>query len=102
MIRFRFSRLWIRRAVGWLRKNHPEVRLSREAKATARQWLSPDEYISLLNQSGFKSVHATKVRIAMPLDSIIDLGHYWLFIEGALPGAPLAIGAEALVQQCMT
>ena len=38
---FRFSRLWIRRAVGWLRKNHPEVRLSREAKATARQWLSP-------------------------------------------------------------
>ena len=32
----------------------------------------------------------------MPLDSLIDLGHYWLFIEGALPGAPLAIGAEAL------
>jgi hypothetical protein len=27
---------------------------------------------------------------------LIDLGHYWLFIEGALPGAPLAIGAEAL------
>jgi ubiquinone/menaquinone biosynthesis C-methylase UbiE len=93
---FRFSRLWIRRAVGWLRKNHPEVRLSREAKATARQWLSPDDYISLLNQSGFYSVDATEERIAMPLDSIIDLGHYWLFIEGALPGAPLAIGAEAL------
>jgi ubiquinone/menaquinone biosynthesis C-methylase UbiE len=93
---FRFSRLWIRRAVGWLRKNHPEVRLSREAKATARQWLSPDDYISLLNQSGFSSVDATEERIAMPLDSLIDLGHYWLFIEGALPGAPLAIGAEAL------
>jgi ubiquinone/menaquinone biosynthesis C-methylase UbiE len=93
---FRFSRLWIRRAVGWLRKNHPEVRLSREAKATARQWLSPDDYISLLNQSGFNSVDATEEKIAMPLDSLIDLGHYWLFIEGALPGAPLAIGAEAL------
>ena len=93
---FRFSRLWIRRAVGWLRKNHPEVRLSREAKATARQWLSPDDYISLLNQSGFSAVDVTEERIAMPLDSIIDLGHYWLFIEGALPGAPLAIGAEAL------
>ncbi len=93
---FRFSRLWIRRAVGWLRKNYPDVRLSREAKATARQWLSPDEYISLLNQSGFSSVDATEERIAMPLDSLIDLGHYWLFIEGALPGAPLAIGAEAL------
>ena len=93
---FRFSRLWIRRAVGWLRKNYPDVRLSREAKATARQWLSPDDYISLLNQSGFSSVDATEERIAMPLDSLIDLGHYWLFIEGALPGAPLAIGAEAL------
>lgn len=93
---FRFSRLWIRRAVGWLRKNHPEVHLSREAKATARQWLNPADYISLLNQSGFSSVDATEERIAMPLDSLIDLGRYWLFIEGALPGAPLAIGAEAL------
>jgi ubiquinone/menaquinone biosynthesis C-methylase UbiE len=93
---FRFSRLWIRRAVGWLRKNHPEVRLSREAKATARQWLSPDEYISLLNQSGFNSVDTVEERIEMPLDSLIDLGHYWLFIEGALPGASLAVGAEAL------
>ena len=93
---FRFSRLWIRRAVGWLRTHHPEVRLSREAKATARQWLSPDEYSSLLKQSGFCSVDVTEESIAMPLDSLIDLGHYWLFIEGALPGAPLALGAEAL------
>jgi ubiquinone/menaquinone biosynthesis C-methylase UbiE len=93
---FRFSRLWIRRAVGWLHNKHPEVRLSREAKATARQWLNPEEYISLLNQSGFSSVEATEERISMPLESVVDLGHYWLFIEGALPGAPLTIGAEAL------
>ncbi|HEX6109123.1 MAG TPA: class I SAM-dependent methyltransferase [Ktedonobacteraceae bacterium] len=93
---FRFSRLWIRRAVGWLRKEHPEVRLSREAKATARQWLNPDEYISLLKQSGFSSVDVTEERVAMSMDSLRDLGHYWLFIEGALPGVPLAIGAEAL------
>jgi ubiquinone/menaquinone biosynthesis C-methylase UbiE len=93
---FRFSRLWVRRAVGWLRKEHPEVRLSREAKATARQWLNPDEYISLLKQSGFSSVDVNEERVAMSLDSLRDLGHYWLFIEGALPGVPLAIGAEAL------
>lgn len=93
---FRFTRLWIRRAVGWLRKEHPEVRLSREAKTAARQWVKPDEYIGLLKQSGFSSVDATEELIAMPLDSLIDLGHYWLFIEGALPGVPLAIGAEAL------
>jgi ubiquinone/menaquinone biosynthesis C-methylase UbiE len=92
----RFSRLWIRRAVGWLRKEHPEVHLSREAKATARQWLNPEEYVSLLKQSGFSSVDVTEERVSMSLESLIDLGHYWLFIEGALPGAPLAIGAEAL------
>jgi ubiquinone/menaquinone biosynthesis C-methylase UbiE len=93
---FRFSRLWVRRAVGWLRKEHPEVRLSREAKATARQWLNPDEYVSLIKQSGFTSVDVTQERVAMSMDSLRDLGHYWLFIEGALPGVPLAIGAEAL------
>ncbi len=30
------------------------------------------------------------------VDSYRDIGKYWLFIEGALPGVPLAIGAEAL------
>lgn len=33
----RFSRLWIRRAVQWLRKEHPEARFSRAAKAIALQ-----------------------------------------------------------------
>src|SRR6266550_6953234 len=62
----RFYRLWTRRAVGWLRREHPEVRLSREVQAM------------------------------MTMDSYRDIGHYWLFIEGALPGVPLALGAEAL------
>ncbi len=38
----------------------------------------------------------TEESIAMLLESLIDQGHYWLFIEGALPGAPLALGAESL------
>jgi hypothetical protein len=32
----------------------------------------------------------------IPLDALRDLGKYWLFIEGALPGVPLAPGAAAL------
>jgi len=32
----------------------------------------------------------------LSLDGLWDLGHYWLFIQGALPGAPLALGAAAL------
>jgi len=92
----RFYRLWTRRAVGWLKKEYPEVRLSREAKATAMQWLSPEEYVEALRQSGFGEVEVSHNNALMPLDAWRDLGKYWLFIEGALPGVPLALGAAAL------
>jgi ubiquinone/menaquinone biosynthesis C-methylase UbiE len=92
----RFYRLWTRRAVGWLRKEHPEVHLSREAKAVARQWLTPSDFIELLKQTGFKTVEPTSQDVFIPLDAWRDLGQYWLFIEGALPGVPLALAAAAL------
>ena len=92
----RFSRLWIRRAVQWLRKTYPEVKLSRGAKAIAMQWLTSEEYSSLLKEGGFSHVEIVQERVMMSLDGLRDLGHYWLFIEGALPGAPLALGAAAL------
>jgi ubiquinone/menaquinone biosynthesis C-methylase UbiE len=92
----RFYRLWTRRAVGWLRQEHPEVHLSREAKAVAMQWLRPDEYIDLLKQTGFKTVETTSQDVFISLDAWRDLGQYWLFIEGALPGIPLAFAASAL------
>ncbi len=92
----RFYHLWTRRAVGWLRKEHPEIRLSRDTKAMAMQWLNPTEYTDLLKQSGFSHVETTQESVPVSLEAWKDLGHYWLFIEGALPGAPLAFGAAAL------
>jgi len=92
----RFSRLWIRRAVQWLRKAHPDVRLSREAKAIAMQWLTPEEYSSLLRESGFSQVETVQDLVLLSQDGLRDLGQYWLFIQGALPGVPLALGAAAL------
>jgi ubiquinone/menaquinone biosynthesis C-methylase UbiE len=92
----RFYRLWIRRAVSWLRQEHPEVHVSREFKAMARQWLTPEEYIDCLKQSGFINVETHKTPVAISVDGWGDLGQYWLFIEGALPGIPLAYGAAAL------
>ena len=92
----RFYRLWTRRAVGWLKKEHPEVHLSRDAKAMAMQWLTPEEYVATLQQSGFGEVDISNNNATMSLDAWRDLGKYWLFIEGALPGVPLALGAEAL------
>ncbi len=62
----------------------------------AMQWLGPDSYIELLKKSGFEQVETQQVDANISLDAWRDIGHYWLFIEGALPGAPLAYGAEAL------
>jgi ubiquinone/menaquinone biosynthesis C-methylase UbiE len=92
----RFYRLWTRRAVGWLKQEHPEVRLSREAKAMAMQWLTREEYIDTLKQGGFADVETHNSNVLISLDGWRDLGQYWLFIEGALPGIPLALGAQAL------
>ena len=92
----RFYRRWTRYAVGWLRKEHPEVQLSRETKAVAMQQLDREGYSSLLKEAGFRYVEAVEEQATMTLDAYRDIGHYWLFIEGALPGIPLALGAEAL------
>lgn len=92
----RFGRLWIRRAVGWLRKEHSEVLFARQTRAIALQWLTPEEYEGLLHASGFDRVQVTQERVMMSLDGLRDLGQYELFIEGALPGIPLAWGAAAL------
>jgi ubiquinone/menaquinone biosynthesis C-methylase UbiE len=92
----RFYRLWTRRAVGWLRKEHPEAHLSREAKAMAMQQIDREGYFCLLKEGGFCRVDAVEEQAMMTMDSYRDIGQYWLFIEGALPGIPLALGAEAL------
>ncbi len=92
----RFGRLWIRRAAGWLRKEHPEALASREVKTAAMHLLTPDEYVSLLQEYGFCHVKAVQEHALMSLDGLRDLGHYWLFIEGALPGVNLTLGAMAL------
>jgi ubiquinone/menaquinone biosynthesis C-methylase UbiE len=92
----RFYRLWTRRAVGWLRKEHPELQLTRETKAMAMQQLDRERYIYLLKEGGFCRVDAVEEQAIVTVDSYRDIGHYWLFIEGALPGIPLAVGAEAL------
>ena len=82
--------------MGWLRREHPEVRLSRDAKAMAMQQLDKEGYICLLKEGGFSRIDATEEEAMMTMDSYRDIGQYWLFIEGALPGIPLALGAQAL------
>ncbi len=92
----RFYQSWTFKAVRWLRKEYPSIRLARGEKAMARQFITPEEYMASLRQAGFGSVETLYENAIITLDAWKDLGQYWLFIEGALPGAPLAEAAEAL------
>jgi ubiquinone/menaquinone biosynthesis C-methylase UbiE len=92
----RFYRLWIARALRRLRQTQPQVRLARSAEAPAIDWRSPEEYELLLREHGFEVLTCDMDEAHMSLRSVQDIGHYRLFIEGALPGAPLDAGADAL------
>jgi ubiquinone/menaquinone biosynthesis C-methylase UbiE len=91
-----FYYLWTVNAIRWLRREHPDIRPSKGEKTLARQWLSPTEYAGLLEDNGFQVQICELEQVQMNLESFVDIGRYWLFIEGALPGVPFAEGADAL------
>ena len=89
-----FWRRWVLRAVQVLRERGIEVKHS--THATAREFLTADEYADLCVNAGFARPSVELVRIEMPPESLEDIGRFSLFIEGALPGVPLEEGAKAL------
>ncbi len=90
----RFYKLWVLRAVRWLKERGYGV--SRGVKATAMQWLTVDEYRALLRSVGFADPVVELQEKPLSRESLEDIGNFSMFIEGALPGVPLEIGAEAL------
>ena len=98
----RFYKLWILRAVRWLRQRGYNV--ARGVKATAMEWLTPEEYRRLLRATGFGETHIELHEKRLSCQAWEDISEFSLFIRGALPGIPLAQGAEALkigVRQAM-
>jgi ubiquinone/menaquinone biosynthesis C-methylase UbiE len=93
-----YSFLLIRRAIGWLRQHHPTVRPTRRGQVASIEWLSASDYDSLLEEHGFHVTDHAFEEAVMPIEAVQDIGRYWLFIEGALPGVPIALGAAALRQ----
>jgi ubiquinone/menaquinone biosynthesis C-methylase UbiE len=92
----RAYQLYMRKALRWLRQQHPEARLVRREKAEALQWLTAEQYVALAEEQGLCVVERELEVAQMPLRAWQDIGSYSLFIEGALPGVPIPIGAEAL------
>jgi hypothetical protein len=62
----------------------------------AMQWLSPADYVAVLERQGMEIALMEEQRVLMPLRAWQDIGRYSLFIEGALPGVPIPVGADAL------
>ena len=96
-----FSFLLVRRAIGWLRQHHPTVRPSRRGQPAGVEWLSADEYVSLCEAGGLCVTDRTLEEAVMSLQAVQDICSYWLFIEGALPGVPIPLGAAALRQAAL-
>jgi ubiquinone/menaquinone biosynthesis C-methylase UbiE len=90
----RFYKLWVLRAVRWLRERQIEV--AKGVKATAMQWLTADDYLRLLREHGFNEQTVEFQQKMMYREAWEDISEFSLFIEGALPGVPLEVGMEAL------
>jgi len=90
----RFYKIWVLRAMRWLQERGHGV--ARGVRATARQWLSPDEYRHLLQTTGFGETEMEFQEKQLSVAAWEDISEFSMFIEGALPGVPLEVGAEAL------
>ena len=90
-----FYRRWMMKALRFLREQYG-ISPDREKRAMARQPLSRDEYVSLLESNGFRVRESQVVPVPMTLKGFEDISEYSLFIEGVMPGVPLEPASQAL------
>jgi ubiquinone/menaquinone biosynthesis C-methylase UbiE len=89
-----FWRRWIVRSVQALREKGIEVQHT--GHAAAMDWFSAEQYSAACTAAGLRPTTVELLRVEMTAESLADIGRFSLFIEGALPGAPLEEGSEAL------
>jgi ubiquinone/menaquinone biosynthesis C-methylase UbiE len=90
-----FYRRWMMKALRFLRENY-DLSPDKAQRAMARQPLSREEYVALVEANGFLVRENQIVPVPMTLKGFEDISEYGLFIEGAMPGVPLEAGSEAL------
>ena len=95
----RFYLRWMTRAIRILKRQH-DLRPSRE-KVSARRQLSAQQYQELLSELGFSLFRTELEVVEVPLEGWLGISEFGDFIQGALPGVPLAQAAEAL-QEAVT
>ncbi|MBM3946359.1 MAG: class I SAM-dependent methyltransferase [SAR202 cluster bacterium] len=98
-----FYRRWMLRAVRTLKTRYNIMPVAAD-KVESRRQLTPEEYESLLTRHRFVIVRKEITLVPITLQGWKDISSYEDFIQGALPGVPLAKASAALkdsVQQVM-
>ena len=91
-----FYRRWMSKSIRSLKKNHDMLPSRDVEKVAARVQLTVGEYEDLLAQSGFSIQRKDLCPAPMDLEGFLAISQYEAFIEGAMPGVPLALGCESL------
>jgi ubiquinone/menaquinone biosynthesis C-methylase UbiE len=66
----RFAHRWIRQAVGWLRRHHPDLHPARRGQVASHTWLSADEYVELLETQGLQVLDQRLELAMLPLQAV--------------------------------
>ncbi len=91
-----YYKRWMLKSLRKLKKEH-NLRLE-HSKVESRVTLTADEYVKLLEDEGFEIETAEVYPGEVTEQGWIDLSRFSDFMAGALPGIPMAIASEVLVQ----
>lgn len=89
-----FYRKWMIKALRGLKREYGMS--PTKDRTEARHRLTEDDYVKLVEDSGFKILKKEVVQVEMPLSGFESISEYSLWIEGVLPGVPLEAGAASL------
>ena len=89
-----FYRRWIFRAVRILKVRHPN--LPKSKKVESRRQLTSEQYQEILQQHGFVLQRAEVKTVPVYLQGWVDICRYEDFVQGVLPGVPVAEASAAL------
>lgn len=91
-----FYRRWMMRSLRTLRREYGMSPNKNIEKTGARRQLTPEEYTTLLKENGFKDVQVEAIRVDVPHAGWHHISGFRDWIEGVMPGVPLATGRSAL------
>jgi ubiquinone/menaquinone biosynthesis C-methylase UbiE len=91
-----YYKRWMLKSLRKLKKEH-NLKVE-HSKVESRVTLTADEYVKLLKEEGFKIESAEIYPGELTEQGWIDLSRFSDFVAGALPGVPIPIASDVLVE----